>query len=112
MMKKTAANEGSQTLPGKHPRRATVRLFHPPKNMVVILMTSDPEPIELVFIPERDGPVGAANFEGPESSFLMKSEGRVKRVLLEEFVLFKRKVLHFGGKAGKQFPKARRSGGA
>ena len=88
------------------------RLFRPAKNMVVFLVTPNPKPVEMVFVPEGNGPVGAADFDGPDSSFFLKSEGGMKRVLLEEFVLFKCKILDFGGKAGEQFPKARRSRGA
>jgi hypothetical protein len=60
-------------------------------------MASDPEPGELVSVSESNGAVGAPNVNGPYLAFLLKPQGRVKRVLHEELVLLNGKVLHFGG---------------
>jgi len=84
----------------------TISLFHAIQNDIVILMASDPEPPEVVFSPERNGPVRPTNINGPDFSFGLKSQGWVIGISLEKLVLFGGQVLHLLGEFCEELPKA------
>jgi hypothetical protein len=49
-------------------------------------MASNPEPPEMVFGPERNGPVRSSHVNRPDPSFGLKPKGRVIGILLKKLV--------------------------
>jgi hypothetical protein len=49
-------------------------------------MVANPEPPEMVFGPERNGPVRSSHINRPDPSFGLKSKGRVIGIQLKKLV--------------------------
>jgi hypothetical protein len=60
-------------------------------------MASNPEPPEMVFGPERNGPVRSSHINRPDLSFGLKRKGRVIGILLKKLVFLDGQILYLFG---------------
>jgi hypothetical protein len=79
------------------PRRVT--LLYAPQELIVFLVRTDPEPVEIVAHAKGHGSIRAPDINRPNFTFLLKRQRRVKWVLFEQQVLGIRKRLDISRKA-------------